>query len=710
MDKIQYIKSKLGISNTPIVNIIKLTEEGSSIPFIARYRKEMTGNLDEVGISRIVEESAAFDNLISRKETILKAIEEQGALTVDLNKEINDCYDAIRLEDLYLPYKKRKKTLGDKARERGLEGLAKIIMAQRSTNLREEAKKFLNDDVNSVDEAIIGACHIISEWVNENVDTREFLRSQFLRFGKVVSKVSPSKKELASTYKDYFDFSEPLAKCPSHRLLAILRGKEEGFLRISIDSHQEELIEKVGYRLVKQGSTTGEYLLNAAKDGLERLSFPSIENEVINFYKEKADKDAIEVFCSNLNQLLLTPPLGSKKTLAIDPGFRTGCKVVVLSETGDFLKYETIFPHPPQNDKTISKKTILHLLNHYEIEAISIGNGTASRETKDFIDFCLAEYSNPPAVYIVSESGASIYSASSTAREEFPELDVTVRGAISIGRRLMDPLAELVKIDPKSIGVGQYQHDVDQTLLKKGLDNTVIFAVNQVGIDLNTASKHLLQYVSGLGPTLAQNIIQHRQQIGAYTNRQQLKAVPRLGAKAFEQCAGFLRIRKGDNPLDNTGVHPETYSIVKNMASDLGVTVQNLMEKTDLHSQISSAKYAKDSFGKETIDDILNELNKPGHDPRGTAKTFEFDANIRKIDDLVEGMTLPGIVGNITKFGAFIDIGIKENGLLHISEMSDTFINDPNKIVHLGQQLLLRVIGIDQTRGRINLSLKNMNS
>lgn len=707
MQKSDFISSRTGLSLSAINNILKLSSEGATVPFIARYRKESTGNMDEVAISNIITAGAEFDLLQDRKNTILKAIEEQSLLTPELKKNIEDCFDSTRLEDLYLPYKKRKKTLGDRAKEKGLEGLAKIIMAQRTYNFENEAGKFLSAEVPDIDEAIEGACHIVAEWVNEHIQTREYLRNQFVKYGKITSKVVASKKADAGTYTDYFEFSESLQKSPSHRILAMLRGKEEGFLRIGIDAGQENLIQRVADRMVKPGSTTAEYIHKSVKDGLQRLAFPSIENEVINHYKTLADKEAIEVFCENLRQLLLTPPLGSKKVLGIDPGFRTGCKVVVLSENGEFEHYETIFPHPPQNESHKASQQILRLCEKFGIEAIAIGNGTASRETKDFVDKLITESQYPIDAYVVSESGASIYSASQVAREEFPQLDVTVRGAISIGRRLMDPLAELVKIDPKSIGVGQYQHDVDQNLLRQGLDQTVVFAVNKVGIDINTASPHVLRFVSGLGPGLAQNIVDHRKKIGGYSDRGQIKEVPRLGPKAFEQCAGFLRIREGQNPLDNTGVHPETYSIVKKMAADLGVKIAELVSNTTLIDQLVASKYTTEHFGMETIQDIIKELKKPGHDPRGKAKTFSFDKNIRTIADLAVGMSLPGLVGNITKFGAFVDIGIKENGLLHISEMSDTFINDPNKIVKLGQQLIVKIIGIDKERGRINLSLKS---
>lgn len=708
MDKISFIHSAHSYGQRSIEQVLKLTSEGSSIPFISRYRKEATGNLDEIAISNIIASAELFDQLLDRKATILKAISEQGVLTQDLQNTIQTCFDPTKLEDLYLPYKKRKKTLGDKARERGLEPLAKIIMAQRTRNIRGEASRYVGGEVVDTDDAIQGACHIVSEWVNEQTGTREFLRNQFLRFGVLNSKLVKSKKEEAAVYEDYFDFSESLHKCPSHRFLAMMRGQEEGFLRLNVECRQEELTDKVARRLIKQDSETADLIQAAVKDGLQRLTFPSIENEVISHYKALADKQAIEVFSSNLKQLLLTAPLGSKRVLAIDPGFRTGCKVAVLSETGQFKQFETIYPHPPQNQTESSENLLFRLIQKHGIEAIAIGNGTASRETRNLVDGLVAKSRLAVEVYVVSESGASIYSASATAREEFPDLDVTVRGAISIGRRLMDPLAELVKIDPKSIGVGQYQHDVDQSLLKKSLTQTVESAVNQVGIDLNTASPHLLQFVSGLGPTLAQNIILHRQKIGAYTDRKQLLDVPRLGGKAYEQCAGFLRVRNGNNELDNTGVHPETYGLVEKMAKSLNLTSKQLMGNDQIIKNLKAETFINDQFGKATIEDIFKELKKPGHDPRGKAKAFAFDPNLKTIQDLIPGMVVPGIVGNITQFGAFVDIGIKENGLLHISEMKDGYISDPNEVVNLGQQLEVRIVAVDLTRGRINLSLKNV--
>jgi len=707
LDILQKVAQQTGLPYKSVVNVIKLTEEGATIPFLARYRKEVTGQLDEVDIAKIVDSKKDLDTLEERKQTIIAAITESGLLTDDLKQAILKCEDKVVLEDLYLPYKKRKKTRGDIAKDKGLEGLAKLIMAQRSNPL-DDAKRFLNADVQTVADAIAGAKDIMAEWVNENPNNREYLRNQYTRFGKITSKVVGTKKEAATDYQDYFEFSEQLIKCPSHRFLAMLRGKEEGFLRVKVDADEELLIHKIQERSVKSSGPAADIIKEAVKDGLQRLLLPSVENAVLSSYKEKADKEAISVFCSNLKQLLLTAPLGSKSVLALDPGFRTGCKLVCLSATADLLHHETIYPNPPQNESVQAGKQLKYLIEKFGIEAIAIGNGTASRETKAFVDQVIEQLNTHVDVFVVSESGASIYSASKTGRDEFPDLDATVRGSISIGRRLIDPLAELVKIDAKSIGVGQYQHDVDQGKLKEGLDQTVIHAVNLVGVDLNTASSHLLQYISGLGPTLAQNIVDYRSKLGAFSKREELLKVPRLGPKAYEQSVGFLRIRSGKSPLDNTGVHPESYELVQQIAKDLGLKTDEIIGKKEVIAKVPLEKYVNDKFGMPTLKDIVKELQMPGHDPRGSAQSFSFSKTVKSSEDLYVGLELPGIVNNITKFGAFVDIGIKENGLLHISEISNTFISDPAEVLKLGQSLTVKIIALDLPRNRINLSLKQV--
>jgi len=704
---IQIISNELGINESQIQRTIKLLDDGATIPFIARYRKEMTGSLDEVNIENISSRYKSLLELDQRKETILKAIDEQGKLDHNLKNAILNTFDSKELEDLYLPYKRKKQTKAGVARSNGLEPLAEIILKQKNVNLFQEAAKYISKDVKSKDEAIEGAQHIVAEIISEDVKFREQTRKALSEHGSILSKVVKKKQDEADKYKDYFDFEERLSKCPSHRLLAILRGNNEGFLRIKLDMDHERNLQKCFRRYISWQGNHVKYLKEAIEDGYQRLILPSIENQVLSDFKLNADKVAIDVFVKNLRQLLLSQPLGQKSILALDPGFRTGCKVVVLDQNGNLLENTTVFPNPPQSNYQESKHIIENLLNKYNIHHVAIGNGTASRETKSFIsslkDFNLE-------VFIVNEDGASIYSASEIAREEFPDKDVTVRGAVSIGRRLMDPLAELVKIDPKSIGVGQYQYDVNQSLLKESLDNTVISCVNSVGINLNTASKHLLTYISGLGPTLAENIVDHRKTNGDFLDLKEIKQVKRLGEKAFEQAAGFLRIRNGKNPLDNTGVHPESYDIVKMMAKDYGLTIKELIQNKEVLKQIDLKKYITATIGLPTLKDIIKELEKPGLDPRGSAKTFEFDDRLKTIEDVREGMILPGIITNVTNFGAFVDIGVKENGLVHISQISNTFISNPADVLSLNQQVSVKVLEVDIHRKRINLTMKDLNN
>lgn len=704
-EHLQLISQALGLPQKYVAVVLKLTEEGATIPFIARYRKEMTGKLDEVQISNIINKNKELVDLEKRKESILTAIDEQGKLTPELRELIIKCEDINKLEDIYLPYKKRKKTRADIAREVGLEPLAKIIMAQNTLDPYKDASKYINGNVATVEEAINGAKDIIAEWINEKIETREYVREFLRKRGCLKSKVVKAKVEVAQNYKDYFDYEESLSRCPSHRFLAVSRGSEEGFLSTSITADFDYLKEKIAQRLIKSKGKCAELIKEALEDSFKRLLLPSIENQVLKEYKAKADLEAISVFSNNLKQLLLAAPLGSKRILALDPGFKTGCKLVVLGNNGEVVTNTTIYPNEPQKRASESEKTILHLIDEHKVEAVAIGNGTASRETKEFVDQCLQGRTGIE-VYVVSENGASIYSASEVGREEFPNLDITVRGAISIGRRLMDPLAELVKIDPKSIGVGQYQYDVDQSKLKENLELRVMSVVNSVGIDINTASPHILQYISGLGKTLAQNIIEKRKELSGFSDLQELKTVQRLGAKAYEQCAGFLRVRNGKNPLDNTGVHPERYGIVSKMAKDIGIQINELINDSEKIKGIDFLKYVSDNLGEPTLMDIKKELLKPGHDPRGSAKAFSFDENIKKINDLIPGMILPGIVGNMTNFGAFIDIGIKQNGMLHISQISEKFISNPAEVLHLGQHLNVKVMEIDFQRERISLTLK----
>lgn len=702
----EIIAQNLGIKPVKVSNTINLLNEGATVPFISRYRKERTGSLDEVQISQIKEQNEKFAELEKRKETVLKTIDEQEKLTPELRTRIENCFDAVELEDIYLPYKPKRRTKATIAREKGLEPLAKIIMKQVERDPTFRANSFLNDEVETAEDALSGARDIIAEWINENEKARNIVRRGFEIGAVISSKVIKGKEEEAAKYRDYFDWSEPLKKCPSHRLLAMRRGEKEGFLRISITPEEERVLENLERFFVRGNNESSEQVALAVKDSLKRLVQPSIETEFANLSKEKADEEAIHVFAENLKQLLLAPPLGQKRVLAIDPGYRTGCKVVCLDEQGNLLHNETIYPHKPQEEKKMAAKKITSMVEVYKIEAVAIGNGTASRETEAFIK--KLRYNREIRVYVVSEDGASVYSASSVARKEFPQYDVTVRGAISIGRRLMDPLAELVKIDPKSIGVGQYQHDVDQKKLKSSLDTVVELGVNSVGVNLNTASQHLLTYISGLGPQLAENITEYRKDNGAFSSRNELKKVPRMGAKAFEQSAGFLRIPDAKNPLDNSAVHPESYKIVQKMAKDLGCELTDLVRNESLVSKIDLQKYVTEDTGLPTLNDIKNELLKPGRDPRKPIKVFEFADGIFSIEDLQAGMEIPGIVNNITKFGAFVDVGVKQSGLVHISELADRFVSDPNEIVKLHQHVKVRVKEVDVARKRIQLSMRGV--
>ncbi len=692
-----------GISEKQISSTLHLLGEGATIPFISRYRKEVTGGLNEVQIEQIKEQHDKLCDIAKRKETILGTITEQGKLTAELEKRINDTWNPTELEDIYLPYKPKRKTRAEAARQKGLEPLATLVLLQRENNLSARAASFVNGEVKDVEDALKGARDIIAEQVNEDERARNAVRNQFSRQAEINAKVVKGKEEEAAKYRDYFDFSEPLKRCTSHRLLAIRRAEAEGLLKVSITPDDEACIERLERQFVRGNNECSEQVSEAAIDAYKRLLKPSIETEFAAQSKEKADDEAIRVFTENLRQLLLAAPLGQKRVLAIDPGFRTGCKVVCLDAQGNLLHNENIYPHPPVGKTGEAASKLRKMVEAYQIEAISIGNGTASRETEDFINQQTFDRQIP--VFVVSEQGASIYSASKIARDEFPDYDVTVRGAVSIGRRLMDPLAELVKIDPKSIGVGQYQHDVDQTKLKKALDQTVENCVNLVGVNLNTASSHLLTYISGLGPQLAQNIVNYRAENGAFNSRKELMKVPRMGAKAFEQCAGFLRIPGAKNPLDNTAVHPESYHIVEQMAKDLKCTVNELIADKELRRKINISDYVTPVVGLPTLQDIMQELEKPGRDPRKAIKVFEFDKNVRTIADLREGMILPGIVGNITNFGAFVDIGIKENGLVHLSQLAERYISDPTEIVSIHQHVMVRVMNVDTDRKRIQLSM-----
>ena len=702
----QLISTQINISHKSVENTVKLLDEGATIPFISRYRKEATGGLDEVQIANIKELNEKFHELEKRKEFILKSIAEQEKLTPELEKRITDSWDSTELEDIYLPFKPKRQTRAEIARKRGLEPLAKWLMMQQNGSAEAKAAAFVKDEVTDANAALKGACDIIAEWVNEDEKARQTVRNIFAREAVITSKVVKGKEEEGEKYKDYFDFSAPLSRTPSHRILAVRRGEAEGFLRVAISPDDEKCLDKLVPRYAKNDTEAADYVEDAVTDAYKRLLKPSIETEFANLSKEKADEAAIAVFAENLRQLLLAPPLGQQRILGVDPGYRTGCKLVCLDEQGNLLHNETIYPHPPQNEFQKSASKVSKLVSTYKIDAIAIGNGTASRETERFIANIL--YDREVKVFVVSENGASVYSASKTAREEFPEYDVTVRGAVSIGRRLSDPLAELVKIDPKSIGVGQYQHDVDQAKLKRSLDQTVESCVNLVGVNLNTASKHLLTYVSGLGESLAQNIVNYRAENGAFRARAALKKVPRLGEKAFEQCAGFLRIPDAENPLDNSAVHPESYGVVEKMAKDLKCTVKELINNKPLIESIDINRYKTESAGAETLTDILQELEKPGRDPRTKVQMLEFDPNIRTITDLREGMVLPGIVTNITNFGCFVDVGIKENGLVHISELADRFVSNPTDVVSLHQHVNVKVLSVDLERKRVQLSMKDV--
>lgn len=706
----QMIATALKLPVHRVENTLKLLQGGATIPFISRYRKEATGGLDEVQIGDIHTRYEKLCELAKRKETVLSTIEEQGKLTDTLRERISNCWDATELEDIYLPFKPKRKTRAEVARQKGLEPLAMLLLMQRENNLSARVRQFVKGDVKDEEDALKGARDIIAEQVNEDERARNLIRNQFSRQAMITSKVvkGKEKEEAALKYRDYFDFSEPLKKCTSHRLLAIRRGEAEGILKISITPDDESACtERLERQYVHGNGECSAQVAEAVNDAYKRLLKPAIETEFSALSKEKADEEAIRVFAENLRQLLLAPPLGQKRTMGIDPGYRTGCKVVCLDAQGTLLHNEAIYPHPPKSETALAGRKLVKLVEQYKIEAIAIGNGTASRETERFV--ASQRYDREVQVFVVSEDGASIYSASKIARDEFPEYDVTVRGAVSIGRRLMDPLAELVKIDAKSIGVGQYQHDVDQSKLKASLDQTVESCVNLVGVNVNTASKHLLTYVSGLGPALAQNIVDYRTENGAFHSRKELLKVPRMGAKAFEQCAGFLRIPQADNPLDNSAVHPESYPIVEKMAKDLKCSVADLIKNKELHSQIDIKNYVTDTVGLPTLTDILQELDKPGRDPRQKIQVFEFDKNVQTIDDLREGMELPGIINNITNFGCFVDIGIKENGLVHISQLADKFVSDPTTVVSMHQHVRVRVLSIDHERKRIQLTMKGLN-
>ena len=700
---IPILASKLNIGINQVRATVNLLDDGSTIPFISRYRKEATGNLDEVDIERIKIGIEKLRDIETRKFSILHTIEEQGKLTDELRSRIEDCWDANILEDIYLPYKPKRKTRATVARERGLEPLALWLLNESNGDVFTEAAKYLTDEVKDEDLALEGARDIIAEIINENEMARAVIRNEYDKNAFIISTVYKSKKEEAIKFSDYFDFAEPLKKCPSHRVLAVFRGEDEGFLKVKIEPELDLALEKLDKLYIKKNNQASGHLAEAIEDCYERLLGPSMENEFRNIAKQRADDEAIRVFTENLRQLLLSAPLGSKRIMGIDPGYRSGCKVVCLNEEGKLLDDDVIYPHQPKNDFSGAFNTIHAMVKKHNIQAISIGNGTAGRETEDLVRSIT--FSNPVEIYVVSESGASVYSASEIAREEFPDKDVTVRGAVSIGRRLSDPLAELVKIDPKSIGVGQYQHDVDQNKLKKSLDTVVESCVNIVGVNLNTASKSLLTYVSGLGPQLAQNIINYRNENGAFKSRKELKKVARLGDKAFEQCAGFLRIPNAKNILDNSAVHPESYGIVEAMAKDLGSNVEDLIKDAELRKKISAQKYVTETAGLLTINDILKELAKPGRDPREQLKQFEF-ADVKKPEDLTPGMILPGIVTNITNFGCFVDVGVKQDGLVHVSQLADKFVSDPNEVVKLQQHVKVKVVEVDMARKRISLTMK----
>ena len=706
------IAQRLGIAENNVAGTLALLEEGCTIPFIARYRKERTGGLDEVKIAAISEQFDKLRELAKRKETIVKTITELEKMTPELQQRIDQTWEATELEDIYLPYRPKRRTRAQVAREQGLEPLAQILLQQRERDPEAAARRFVAGDVSDVATALKGAQDIIAEMVSEDERSRQQVRGAFRRTAIITSKVVKAKQDTdeAQKYRDYFDWHEPLKRCTSHRLLAMRRGEAEGILRLSIDPvSDEECVERLNRHYVYGRTPCGRLVAEAVEDGYKRLLKPSIETEFSNLSKEQADDEAIRVFAENLRQLLLSAPLGQKRVMGIDPGFRTGCKVVCLDAQGNLLHHEAIFPHPPVNHRMQATVHVQQMIQDYHIEAIAIGNGTASRETRAFVEEVLSSRNElVPRVYVVSEDGASVYSASKVARDEFPDEDVTVRGAVSIGRRLMDPLAELVKIDPKSIGVGQYQHDVDQTKLKQQLDQTVMSCVNAVGVNLNTASQHLLQYVSGLGPALAKNIVDYRKENGAFTSRAQLKKVPRLGPAAFEQCAGFLRIPGAKNPLDNSAVHPESYAIVEQMAKDQSCTVADLINNKEKRQSVQPQHYVTNEIGQPTLTDIMRELEKPGRDPREQIEEFRFAEGIESVDDLVEGMELPGIVTNITAFGAFVDIGVHQDGLVHISQLADKYVKDPNQVVKLHQHVCVRVLEVDRRRNRISLSMRGI--
>jgi uncharacterized protein len=700
------ISNSLSIKSKQISNTIKLLAEGATIPFISRYRKEATGSLDEVQIKAVKDLLNKLIEVDKRRDSIIKSIDEQGKLTGEIREKLKNADSLTELEDLYLPYKPKRKTRASEAKEKGLEPLARIIFEQKETELQERAKAFVNEKVPAVEDALQGACDIIAEWINENKRVRDVIRHLFKREACVISKVIKIKEQDAIKYKDYFNYTEPLDQCASHRLLAMRRGENEGFLKLTIRPDEDKAIEALSELFVNSSSPISDYVRMSVKDSYKRLLGPSIENEFRTSSKANADKEAIKVFADNLRQLLMASPLGEKRVLAIDPGYRTGCKVVCLDEQGNLLHNETIYPHSPQKETKQAAKKIITLVSQYKIKAIAIGNGTASRETEIFIK--KLKFGTDLQVYVVNEAGASVYSASKVGREEFPKYDVTVRGAVSIGRRLMDPLAELVKIEPKSIGVGQYQHDVDQTWLKESLDQVVESCVNKVGVNLNTASKYLLTYISGLGPQLAQNIIDYRKENGPFKDRGELKKISRMGGRAFQQSAGFLRIRNGINPLDNTAIHPESYYIVNKIAGNNSISLQEMIENEDQIKKIDITRYADEKTGIPTLTDIMNELAKPGRDPRSKIKIFEFAKNINSINDVKPGMVLPGIVTNITNFGAFVDIGVKQDGLVHISQMADRYINNPAEVIRLNQQVKVMVLDVNAERKRIQLSMKGI--
>ena len=700
---IKQLTQSTSFSFHQVQNVVRLIDEGATIPFMSRYRKEATGGMDEVQLADLREQYDKLCELIKRKATVLKSIEEQEKLTPELRQRIEECWNANELEDIYLPYKPKRRTRAEIAREKGLEPLAKIIMKQQTVDIQNVVNRFITSDVMNASDALQGARDIIAEWVNESEAARNAIRSIFSHEAMISSKMVKGKEEEAQKYRDYFDCSEKLSRCSSHRLLAMRRGESEGFLRVNITADDDKCIARLLRIFQKSDNECGLQVAEAVEDGYKRLLKPAIETEFAADSKSKADVEAIRVFAENLRQLLLAPPLGQKRVMGVDPGFRSGCKIVCLDAQGNLCHNENIYPHPPQNEHSQAKRKLQKMVEAYDIQAIAIGNGTASRETERFIQSI--SFDRKVQLFVVSENGASVYSASKVARDEFPEYDVTVRGAVSIGRRLMDPLAELVKIDPKSIGVGQYQHDVDQTKLKNSLDRTVEFAVNRVGVNLNTASKHLLTYVSGLGPQIAQNIVNFRAENGAFRNRKELMKVPKMGAKTFEQCAGFLRIPDGDNALDNSAVHPESYPVVNQIATDLKLKVNELIGNNKLKSTLDLSKYVTEKVGIPTLNDILDELEKPGRDPRSAIRIFEFDPNVKDINDLRTGMELPGIITNVTNFGAFCDIGIKENGLIHISNLSDSFVSNPADVVSVHQHVKVSVIEVDIARKRIQLKL-----